>query len=337
MFLLYLIDLIIIILPVLVGVAYLILLERKVLSSIQKRVGPNKVGFLGVLQSFADALKLVFKELLIPSSSYSFLFIFSSLVVLFLCLLTWLIVPFGDFLVFSDIDLGLLYIFMISSFNVYTIIIAGWSSNSRYAFLGSLRSASQMISYEVSFGILLMNVIICTGSLNVSRIVFFQENVWLIFPFLPIWLFFFISVIAETNRSPFDLPEAEGELVAGYNVEYSSLNFALFFVAEYANIMFVSVLSTLIFFGGWLPPSHFFLSFLDFFFVPWYLLFFLDFSLVPASFWFSLKLFFILFLFVWIRATFPRYRYDQLMRLGWKVILPFSLSFLTFSFIFFFF
>lgn len=326
-----LVELLIVLVPVLIGVAFLTLVERKVLAAMQKRVGPNFVGFIGLLQPIADAAKLILKEFVIPASSNKFIFIASSLASFSLSLSSWSIVPLAYNSVYADINLALLLIFAISSLNVYGIIMAGWSSNSRYAFLGSLRSASQMISYEVSLGLVLINVILCVGSLNLHTIVMFQENVWFIVPLFPVFFLFFLSSVAETNRAPFDLPEAEGELVAGYNVEYSSISFALFFIAEYANILLMSTLSVIFFLGGWLAPSPFYLSILDFFLVPWFVLPFFEFSFIPDSVWLTIKVSILAFMFVWVRATFPRYRYDQLMRLGWKVILPWSLAFVIFT------
>lgn len=329
--LLIIVELLIVVVPVLVGVAFLTLIERKVLAAMQKRVGPNVVGFLGILQPIADAAKLILKEFVLPFSSNKFIFVVSSLVSLALSLSSWSVIPMQYNSVFADINLSLILIFAISSLNVYGIIMAGWSSNSRYAFLGSLRSASQMVSYEVSIGLVVMNVVLCVGSLNIHQIVVFQEHVWFIVPLFPVFVLFFVSAVAETNRAPFDLPEAEGELVAGYNVEYSAASFALFFIAEYANILLMSTLSVLFFFGGWLAPSTYYLGLLDFFIVPWYLLPFFEFSFLPDFFWLFLKISAVVFAFIWIRATFPRYRYDQLMRLGWKVILPWSLASVVFT------
>jgi NADH-quinone oxidoreductase subunit H len=293
------------IIPLLLTVALLTLAERKVLASVQRRKGPNVVGFLGLMQPFADGFKLLIKETVLPSTSSKFLFIFSPIFTLFVSLISWSVVPFSEGLVFSDLNLGLLYLFAVSSLGVYGIILSGWSSNSRYAFLGSLRSASQMISYEVSFSLILVSLISCASSLNLSTVVLFQKNIWFIVPFFPLFFMFFVSILAETNRSPFDLPEAEAELVSGYNVEYSAAGFALFFVSEYCNIILMSSLCVVLFFGGWLSPFPFWEA---------------------GFFWFSVKLLVFLFLFVWVRASFPRYRYDQLMRLGWKVFLPLSLG-----------
>jgi NADH-quinone oxidoreductase subunit H len=293
------------IIPLLLTVALLTLAERKVLASVQRRKGPNVVGFLGLMQPFADGFKLLIKETVLPSTSSKFLFIFSPIFTLFVSLISWSVVPFSEGLVFSDLNLGLLYLFAVSSLGVYGIILSGWASNSRYAFLGSLRSASQMISYEVSFSLILVSLISCASSLNLSTVVLFQKNIWFIVPFFPLFFMFFVSILAETNRSPFDLPEAEAELVSGYNVEYSAAGFALFFVSEYCNIILMSSLCVVLFFGGWLSPFPFWEA---------------------GFFWFSVKLLVFLFLFVWVRASFPRYRYDQLMRLGWKVFLPLSLG-----------
>jgi len=294
------------IIPLLLTVALLTLAERKVLASVQRRKGPNVVGFLGLMQPFADGFKLLIKETVLPSTSSKFLFIFSPIFTLFVSLISWSVVPFSEGVVFSDLNLGLLYLFAVSSLGVYGIILSGWASNSRYAFLGSLRSASQMISYEVSFALILVSLISCASSLNLSTVVLFQKNIWFIVPFFPLFFMFFVSILAETNRSPFDLPEAEAELVSGYNVEYSAAGFALFFVSEYCNIILMSSLCVVLFFGGWLSPFPFWEE--------------------AGFFWFSVKLLVFLFLFVWVRASFPRYRYDQLMRLGWKVFLPLSLG-----------
>jgi NADH:ubiquinone oxidoreductase subunit H len=302
----------IIIIPVLLSVAFFTLFERKLIGYIQKRRGPNMVGFLGILQPMADGLKLFLKEPVIPGNANRYIYLFAPIITLFLSFLGWMVIPFGESLVFSNLNLGILYIFAISSLGVYGIIMAGWSSNSKYAFLGALRSAAQMISYEVSIGIILMSVLLVSESLNLTDIVLAQENIWFFIPFWPMCLLFFISAVAETNRHPFDLPEAEAELVSGYNVEYSSVGFAFFFIGEYANIILMSSLIVILFFGGWLPP--FSTNLLE----------------LPGYFWFSLKIFIFIFLFILIRAGLPRYRYDQLMRLGWKVFLPISLGLLIF-------
>ncbi len=309
------------ILPMLLAVAFLTLLERKILASIQRRKGPNVVGFFGFLQPFADALKLLIKETVLPFISNKFLFIIAPLITFILSLMGWSVIPFFNYGVLSDINFGILYLFAISSLGVYGIILAGWSSNSRYAFLGALRSSAQMISYEVSLGLILMTILLYVGSLNLRIIVLYQMDVWFIFPFFPLAILFFISILAETNRPPFDLPEAEAELVSGYNVEYSSVGFALFFIGEYSNVILMSSFFVILFLGGWLPLPFFnsilYNSIYNNFFM---------------SFIFSLKILLLLFIFIWVRASFPRYRYDQLMRLGWKVFLPLSLFYFIFEF-----
>ena len=299
--------------PLLVAVAYLTLAERKVMASMQRRKGPNVVGFFGILQPLADGLKLLIKEPVLPSSANTVVFLAAPVVTFLLALISWAVIPFGEGMVLSDLDIGMLYIFAISSLGVYGVIMAGWSSNSKYAFLGALRSTAQMVSYEVSLGLIIITVLMCVGSLNLSEIVLAQEEVWFAVPLFPLLLLFFISCLAETNRAPFDLPEAEAELVAGYNVEYSSMGFALFFLGEYANMIMLSVLCVILFLGGWLPP----LSLTIFYWI-------------PGSFWLGIKTIFFLFLYIWVRAAFPRYRYDQLMRLGWKVFLPLALAWVLF-------
>lgn len=295
-----LIKILIVVLPMLIAVAYLTLIERKVISSIQRRKGPNVVGLFGLLQPFADALKLIIKETILPSIANRIIFLIAPIITLSLSLMSWAVLPFDFGIVLSDINLGIIYIFAVSSLGVYGIIISGWSSNSRYAFLGALRSSAQMVSYEVSIGLIIISILLCVGSLNITWIVYYQSYIWFIIPFFSIALLFFISAIAETNRPPFDLPEAEAELVAGYFVEYSSMSFALFFIGEYGALLVMSTIISLLFFGGWLPGNYIILG---------------------------LKTCFIVFVFVWVRAAFPRYRYDQLMRLGWKVFLPLSLGF----------
>ncbi len=301
-----------IVVPLLVAVAYLTYAERKVLAAMQLRKGPNVVGPFGLLQPFADGLKLLMKETIIPSGANRVVFIAAPMVTFTLSLVAWAVIPFGPRLVLSDINVGVLYLFAISSLGVYGIIMAGWASNSKYPFLGALRSAAQMVSYEVSIGFILISVLLCVGSLNLSRIVEAQRHIWFAIPLLPAMVVFFISALAETNRPPFDLPEAESELVAGYFSEYSAMTFALFFLGEYANMILMSGMTAVLFLGGWLAP----------FGVE-------PFTWIPGPVWFALKTAVVLFLFLWVRATFPRYRYDQLMRLGWKVFLPFSLGWLV--------
>ena len=303
----------IVIVPVLISVAFFTLLERKIMANIQRRRGPNVVGLLGVLQPFADGLKLLIKETIIPSKANKVIFILAPILTLFLSFLNYTVLPFSLFNVFSDINVGILYIFAISSLSVYGIIMSGWSSNSRYAFLGTLRSTAQMVSYEVSIGLIIINVLICANSLNLSNIVIAQSYVWYFIPLFPLFMLFYISALAETNRPPFDLPEAEAELVAGYFVEYSAMTFAQFFLGENINIIFMCTLITTLFLGGWLPLINIGVLYL-----------------IPGIIWFLLKLLFLLFTFVWVRVTFPRYRYDQLMRLGWKIFLPLSLAWVIF-------
>nr|AML60614.1 NADH dehydrogenase subunit 11 [Moramonas marocensis] len=301
------------VLPLLIAVAFLTLAERKIIAAIQQRKGPNAVGFLGLLQPFADGLKLLLKETILPSHANTAIFLFAPILTFMLSLVAWAVIPFDEGMVIADLNIGLLYILAISSLGVYGIITSGWSSNSKYAFLGGLRSAAQMVSYEVSIGLIIITVLLCVGSLNLTQIVLAQEHVWFCVPLFPLFILFFISSLAETNRSPFDLPEAEAELVAGYNVEYSAMGFALFFLGEYANMILMSSMSTILFLGGWLSPFN----------IPLLIS-------IPGSVWFAIKVMFMLFVFVWVRATLPRYRYDQLMRLGWKIFLPFSLGWLIF-------
>jgi len=314
----YLLKILIIVLPVLIAVAYFTLAERKIMGSIQRRKGPNVIGFLGLLQPLADGLKLLVKETIIPSNSNLFLFILAPILAFSLSLLNWAVIPFSEYCVLSDLNVGVLYILSISSLNVYSIILAGWSSNSKYSFLGAVRSTSQMISYEVSIGFILLTVVLCSNSFNLTNIVLSQDKCWFLFPLLPMFLIFCVSMLAETNRHPFDLPEAEAELVSGYNVEYSAMTFALFFLGEYGNMLFMSTLLSVLFFGGWLPS-------------PFFSDFFLAFLPNMESFFFSFKILFGVFLFIIARAALPRYRYDQLMDLGWKCFLPLSVSYLVFT------
>nr|YP_008519428.1 NADH dehydrogenase subunit 1 [Nannochloropsis oculata]AGI49007.1 NADH dehydrogenase subunit 1 [Nannochloropsis oculata]AHX24975.1 NADH dehydrogenase subunit 1 [Nannochloropsis oculata] len=296
---------------VLIGVAYFTLAERKIMGTIQRRKGPNVIGFQGLLQPLADGLKLFVKESILPSNANKALFIFAPMLTFGLSLIGWAVIPFGESLVLADINVGILYLLAVSALGVYGIILSGWSSNSKYAFLGALRSAAQMVSYEVSIGFILITVVLCSGSFNLSSIVLAQEKVWFCVPHLPMFILFFVSALAETNRHPFDLPEAEAELVSGYNVEYSAMGFALFFLGEYANMLLMSALTAILFLGGWLPLLNIF-----------------PFTLIPGSVWFSLKIGFFVILFIIMRACLPRFRYDQLMSLGWKVFLPFSLGWL---------
>ena len=297
-----------VIVPVLISVAFLVYAERKVLALIQLRKGPNVVGPFGLLQSFADALKLITKENIIPSGSNKVVFILAPIITMVLSLAAWAVIPFAPGWVVSDINVGIMYLFAVSSLGVYGVIMAGWASNSQYPFLGALRSAAQMVSYEVSIGFVIITVLLCAGSLNLTKIVEAQETVWFAIPLLPMFVIFFISALAETNRLPFDLPEDESTLVAGFFTEYSSASFVLFFLAEYASMILMSAMTVILFLGGWLPPFDIF-----------------PFNIVPSVVWFTFKIVFVLFLFLWVRGTFPRYRYDQLMRLGWKVFLPLSL------------
>ena len=301
-----------IILPLLVAVAYLTYAERKVLAAMQLRQGPNVVGPFGLLQPLADGIKLLGKETIIPSGANRALFVAAPMLTFLLALVAWAVIPFQAGWVLADINVGILYLFAISSLGVYGIIIAGWASNSKYAFLGGLRSAAQMVSYEVSIGLVIITVLLCVGSLNLSKIIEAQRTVWFAIPLFPMFVVFFVSALAETNRAPFDLPEGESELSGGFNVEYSSMTFALFFLGEYANMILMSAMTTILFLGGWLPP-------LDIPPLNW----------IPGVIWFALKVAMVLFVFIWVRATVPRYRYDQLMRLGWKVFLPFSLIYVV--------
>ena len=298
--------------PLLIAVAYLTLAERRVIGFMQLRKGPNVVGPFGMFQPFADALKLMAKETILPAGANKVVFLLAPMLTFILSLVAWAVIPFGEGLVIADINVGILYLFAVSSLGVYGVIMAGWASNSKYAFLGALRSAAQMVSYEVSMGLVIINVLLCAGSLNLSAIVEAQRDMWFALPLLPMFVVFFISTLAETNRAPFDLPEGESELVAGYFVEYSSMSFALFFLGEYANMILMSSMTVILFLGGWLPP-------LDI----WPL------NMAPGPLWFILKIMLVLFVFLWVRATTPRYRYDQLMRLGWKIFLPFSLIYVV--------
>jgi NADH-quinone oxidoreductase subunit H len=300
-------------LPLIIAVAYFTLVERKIMAGIQRRRGPDVVGAWGLIQPFADAAKLILKETILPSTANTVLFVIAPILSFMLSLVGWAVIPFGETFVLADINVGVLYLFAISSLGVYGIIMSGWASNSKYAFLGGLRSAAQMVSYEVSIGFILIGVILCAGSTNLSSIVMSQSTVWYGLPLFPMFFMFFISALAETNRHPFDLPEAEAELVAGYNVEYSAAGFALFFLGEYANMIMMSSVTTIMFLGGWLPIIDVF-----------------PINMVPGPIWFGLKVCFFVALFVWARAAYPRYRYDQLMRLGWKVFLPLSLGWVLF-------
>ena len=297
-----------VLIPVLVSVAMIVWLDRRIWAFVQKRRGPNVVGPFGLFQTLADALKYIFKEIIIPASSNKIIFILAPIVTMTLALIAWAVIPFSEDYVLADINVGILYIFAISSLGVYGIIMGGWASNSKYPFLGSIRSAAQMVSYEVSIGVIIINVLLCVGSLNLSDIVLAQEKIWFVIPLFPMFVIFFISSLAETNRPPFDLPEAEAELVAGYQTEYSGMMYAMFWLGEYANILLMCALGSILFLGGWLAPVD----------TPL-------FDIVPPPVWLILKILFLFVLFALIKAIVPRYRYDQLMRLGWKVFLPFSL------------
>ena len=297
-----------VLIPVLVSVAMIVWLDRRIWAFVQKRRGPNVVGPFGLFQTLADALKYIFKEIIIPASSNKIIFILAPIVTMTLALIAWAVIPFSENYVLADINVGILYIFAISSLGVYGIIMGGWASNSKYPFLGSIRSAAQMVSYEVSIGVIIINVLLCVGSLNLSDIVLAQEKIWFVIPLFPMFVIFFISSLAETNRPPFDLPEAEAELVAGYQTEYSGMMYAMFWLGEYANILLMCALGSILFLGGWLAPMD----------TPL-------FEMVPPPAWLILKILFLFVLFALIKAIVPRYRYDQLMRLGWKVFLPFSL------------
>jgi len=307
--------------PVLVSVALIVWLDRRVWAFVQKRQGPNVVGPFGLLQSLADALKYIFKEIIIPSSSNKVIFILAPIVTMTLALIAWAVIPFSATQVLADINVGILYLFAVSSLGVYGIIMGGWASNSKYPFLGAIRSAAQMVSYEVSIGVIIINVLLCVGSLNLNDIVLAQQSMWFIIPLFPMFVIFFISALAETNRPPFDLPEAEAELVAGYQTEYSGMMYAMFWLGEYANILLMCAMGAILFLGGWMSPIELY-----------------PFTLVPGAIWLILKILFLFVLFALVKAIVPRYRYDQLMRLGWKVFLPLSLTWvvLTASYLFYF-
>ena len=294
--------------PVLVSVAMIVWLDRRVWAFVQKRRGPNVVGPFGLLQSLADALKYIFKEIIIPASSNKVIFILAPIVTMTLALIAWAVIPFSESFVLSNINVGILYIFAVSSLGVYGIIMGGWASNSKYPFLGAIRSAAQMVSYEVSIGVIIINVLLCVGSLNLTDIVLAQEKVWFVIPLFPMFVIFFISALAETNRPPFDLPEAEAELVSGYQTEYSGMMYAMFWLGEYANILLMCALGSILFLGGWLSPLNMY-----------------PFDIIPSPLWLILKILLLFILFALVKAIVPRYRYDQLMKLGWKIFLPFSL------------
>jgi len=298
--------------PVLVSVAMIVWLDRRVWAFVQKRKGPNVVGPFGLLQSIADALKYIFKEIIIPASSNKVIFILAPIVTMTLALISWAVIPFSKNFVLANINVGILYLFAVSSLGVYGIIMGGWASNSKYPFLGAIRSAAQMVSYEVSIGVIIINVLLCVGSLNLSDIVLAQEKIWFIIPLFPMFVIFFISALAETNRPPFDLPEAEAELVAGYQTEYSGMMYAMFWLGEYANILLMCAMGSILFLGGWLSPINIY-----------------PFDLIPSPVWLILKILLLFILFALVKATVPRYRYDQLMRIGWKIFLPFSLIWLV--------
>ena len=309
------------VLPVLTAVALIVWLDRRVWAFVQKRRGPNVVGPFGLFQSLADALKYLFKEIIIPATSNKIIFILAPIVTMTLALIAWAVIPFGENIVLADINVGILYLFAVSSLGVYGIIMGGWASNSKYPFFGSIRSAAQMVSYEVSIGVIIINVLLCVGSLNLTDIVLAQQKLWFIIPLFPMFVIFFISALAETNRPPFDLPEAEAELVAGYQTEYSGMMYAMFWLGEYANILLMCAIGSILFLGGWLPPVNIY-----------------PFNEIPSPIWLILKILLLFLLFALVKAIVPRYRYDQLMKLGWKVFLPFSLFYvvLTASFLIYF-
>ena len=302
-------KILILLVPVLVSVAMIVWLDRRVWAFVQKRRGPNVVGPFGLLQSLADALKYIFKEIIIPATSNKVIFILAPIITMTLALISWAVIPFSQDFVLADINVGILYLFAVSSLGVYGIIMGGWASNSKYPFLGAIRSAAQMVSYEVSIGIIIINVLLCVGSLNLTDIVMAQKELWYIIPLFPMFVIFFISALAETNRPPFDLPEAEAELVAGYQTEYSGMMYAMFWLGEYANILLMCAMGSILFLGGWLPPIDVF-----------------PFNVIPSPLWLIFKIILLFVLFALVKAIVPRYRYDQLMRLGWKVFLPLSLT-----------
>ena len=314
-------KILLLLIPILVSITLIVWFERRIWGFVQKRRGPNVVGPFGIFQTLADALKYIFKEIIIPASADKIVFILAPIVTMTLALVAWAVIPFSEKMIISDINVGILYVFAISSLGVYGIILGGWASNSKYPFLGSLRSAAQMISYEVSIGIIIINVLLCVGSLNLKDIVLAQEKLWFVIPLFPMFVIYFISALAETNRTPFDLPEAESELVAGYQTEYSGMMYAMFWLGEYANILLMCALGSILFLGGWLSPVDIY-----------------PFNIIPGPFWMIFKILLLFFIFAIIKAVVPRYRYDQLMRLGWKVFLPFSLIYvvLTASFLIYF-
>ena len=307
-------KILLLLIPVLVSIAMIVWLDRRVWAFVQKRRGPNVVGPFGLFQSLADALKYIFKEIIIPASSNKVIFILAPIVTMTLALISWAVIPFSEEFVIADINVGILYLFAVSSLGVYGIIMGGWASNSKYPFLGSIRSAAQMVSYEVSIGVIIINVLLCVGSLNLSDIVLAQKKIWFIIPLFPMFVIFFISALAETNRPPFDLPEAEAELVAGYQTEYSGMMYAMFWLGEYANILLMCAMGSILFLGGWLSPVNLY-----------------PFNIIPSPIWLIFKILLLFILFSLVKAIVPRYRYDQLMRLGWKIFLPLSLTWVVFT------
>ncbi len=298
--------------PVLIGMAYLTYAERKVLGAIHLRKGPNVVGPFGLLQAFADAIKMLTKETIIPSGANRVLFLLAPMITFALAMIAWAVIPTNNHWAVANINVGILYLLAISSLGVYGVLIAGWASNSKFAFMGAMRAAAQMVSYEVSIGFILVSVLLCVGSLNLNDVVLAQRHVWFCLPLLPMFVMFFISGLAETNRAPFDLPEGETELVAGFMTEYSAMTFALFFLGEYTNMILMAAMTAVLFLGGWLAPFGI-----------------APFTWLPGPLWLILKIMFVLFMFIWVRGTFPRFRYDQLMRLGWKIFLPLSLGWMV--------